>query len=61
MTEPPALEGTDIEYLPGDRTVIDGRPMTADEILLAERMLEQMASDARDALSGLSTLVVVHR
>lgn len=59
MYEPPVLAGDDIEYLPGVATRIDGRDMTAEEKALAQRLLAQMAQDARDALSGQSTLAVV--
>lgn len=58
MYEPPAIDGIDIEYLPGIAARIDGRDMTADERDAAHRMLVQMAQDARDALAGLSTLAV---
>jgi hypothetical protein len=58
MHEPPALVGSDIEYLPG-RYLIDGRPMTDDERAGIRRLLVQMASDARDALQGTITLAVV--
>lgn len=58
MREPCALAGEDIEYLPG-RYTIDGREMTADERDCVGRLLAQMAHDARDALAGQSTLVVV--
>lgn len=58
MREPPALPGDDIEYLPGVATRIDGRDMTPDEQEAAQRLLVQMAQEARDALDGQSTLVV---
>lgn len=38
---------------------IDGRPMTNDEIDATARLLVQMAQEARDALTGQSTLAVV--
>ena len=60
MAEPPAIEGDVIEFWPGARR-IDGREMTADELAAVRRLLEQMAADARDALAGKSTLVVVQR
>lgn len=58
MDDPPAIVGDVIEYWPGARR-IDGREMTADELAAVRRLLEQMAADARDALAGQSTLVVV--
>lgn len=60
MAEAPAIGGDVIEYWPGARR-IDGRTMTADELAAVRRLLEQMAADARDALAGQSTLVVVQR
>lgn len=59
MHEPCAVVGDDIEYLPG-RYLIDGRPMTDAERDAIEQLLAQMSHDARDALAGGSTLVVVH-
>lgn len=59
MHEPPAIDGDDIEYLPGVRTLIDGRAMTSDEISATQKLLVQMSEDARDALQGTSTLAVV--
>lgn len=59
MHEPCAVAGADIEYLPG-RYLIDGRPMTDAERDVIEQLLTQMCHDARDALTGGSTLVVVH-
>lgn len=59
MHEPCAVAGADIEYLPG-RYLIDGRAMTDAERDGIARLLEQMSHDARDALAGGSTLVVVH-
>ena len=59
MFEPCAVPGDDIEYLPGTALRIDGRDMTDDESQSIRRLLEQMASDAIDALSGQSTLAVV--
>lgn len=59
MHEPCAVAGADIEYLPGVRMTIDGRPMTDAERDVIARMLAQMSHDARDALAGGSTLVVV--
>lgn len=61
MHEPPAIAGDDIEYLPGVRTLIDGRAMTSDEISATQKLLVQMSEDARDALQGTSTLAVVIR
>ncbi len=58
MFEPPAIGGSDIEFIPGVATRIDGRDMTPEEAAAVRRMLEQMAQDARDALAGQSTLVV---
>lgn len=60
MHEPCAVAGADIEYLPGVRMTIDGRPMTDAERDVIARLLAQMSHDARDALAGGSTLVVVH-
>lgn len=60
MAEPPAIGGDVIEFWPGARR-IDGREMTDDELAAVRRLLEQMASDARDALAGRSTLVVLQR
>lgn len=60
LDEPPAIAGDDIEYLGGDTGRIDGRDMTADEVARVRRLLAQMDSDARDAISGTSTLAVVH-
>jgi len=59
LRERPALAGDDIVYLPGVETTIDEREMTAEEVALAQRLLVQMAEDARDALAGHSTLAVV--
>lgn len=59
MDEPPALPGTEIEYIPGVAERIDGREMTPDERATAHRLLAQMEQGARDALAGQSTLVVV--
>lgn len=59
MSEACALPGADIEYLPGVRTMIDGRAMTDEELRTMQRLLTQMATDARDALSGQSSLAVV--
>lgn len=60
MDDPPAIGGDVIEFWPGARR-IDGREMTDDEAAAVRLLLEQMACDARDALSGQSTLVVVQR
>lgn len=49
----------DIEYANGVVMTIDGREMTDDERSGIARLLAQMAQDARDALTGQSTLVVV--
>lgn len=57
MHEPPALAGDDIEYLGGSGR-IDGRAMTPDELQAVRLLLVQMATDARDAIEGRSTLVV---
>lgn len=59
--EPPAVapDAHDIEYLPGIATTIDGVPMTPEQAAATKRLLVQMATDARDALAGGSTLVVV--
>lgn len=59
MQEPPAIVGDDIEYIPAVVARIDGRTMTAEEIDHVDRLLVQMAADARDALEGQSTLAVV--
>lgn len=61
MHEPCAIAGDDIEYLPGVATCIDGREMTAEEQTAIRRVLVQMAEEARDALAGQSTLVVIMR
>lgn len=62
LHEPPAFEWTkatqDITYLPGMLTV-DGLALHGPEMREVARRLEQMASDARDALNGHSTLAVV--
>lgn len=59
--DPPAIarDAQDIEYAGGIVMTIDGRPMTTEEIDATQRLLVQMAHDARDALTGHSTLVVV--
>ena len=59
MDAPCALPGSDIEYLGGTTGRIDGREMTEAEVRTAHKLLAQMWSDARDALQGQSTLVVV--
>jgi hypothetical protein len=61
MREPPAIVGEDIEYLGGDSGRIDGRDMTADEVIAVRKLLVKMDTDAGDALQGTSTLVVVIR
>jgi hypothetical protein len=62
LDKPPAFEWTkaaqDITYFPGMLTV-DGLALHEPQIREAARRLEQMASEARDALDGHSTLVVV--
>lgn len=58
MDEPPAIAGSDIEYLGGHTGRIDGRPMTREEVMHVRRLLAQMANDAHDALGGHSTLAV---
>lgn len=59
--DPPAIarDAQDIEYAGGVVMTIDGRPMTNDEMDATARLLVQMAQEARDALTGQSTLVVV--
>lgn len=59
--DPPAVArgAQDIEYAGGVVMTIDGRPMTNDEMDATHRLLVQMAQEARDALTGHSTLVVV--
>lgn len=57
LREPPAIDGDVIEFWPGARR-IDGRDMTEDEVVSVRKLLAQMASDARDALAGKSTLAV---
>lgn len=61
MDEPPAAarEALDIEYIPGVAMTIDGVQMTDEQAAAMQRLLVQMATEARDALAGLSTLVVV--
>lgn len=55
-----ARDAQDIEYAGGVVMAIDGRPMTRAEVDATGQLLAQMAQDARDALTGQSTLVVVH-
>lgn len=59
--DPPAVarDAQDIEYAGGVVMTIDGRLMTNDEMDATHRLLAQMAQDARDALTGQSTLAVV--
>lgn len=59
MTEPPAIDGSDIEYLGGHSGKIDGRDMTPDEVTQARELLAKMMQGARDGLSGQSTIVVI--
>ena len=59
MTEPPAIDGSDIEYLGGHAGKIDGRDMTPDEVTQARELLAKMMQGARDGLSGQSTIVVI--
>lgn len=59
MTEPPAIDGSDIEYLGGHAGKIDGRDMTRDEVLKVLELLVKMMQGAKDGLSGQSTIVVV--
>ena len=58
--EPPAIapDAQDITYLPHEAW-IDGVQMTPEQMALTRRLLVQMAQDARDAIAGQSTLVVV--
>ena len=60
MDEPPAVApgAQDITYLPHEAW-IDGVQMTPEQMQETRRLLVQMAQDARDALAGRSTLVVV--
>lgn len=60
--EAPAVapDAKDIEFIPGVVSTIDGEPMTEDQIKCLRRLLVQMAQEARDALTGQSTLVVVN-
>jgi hypothetical protein len=59
LHEPPAVapDAQDITYLPHEAW-IDGMQMTPEQMTETRRLLVQMASDARDALAGRSTLVV---
>jgi hypothetical protein len=59
--DPPAIapDAQDIEYAGGVVMTIDGQPMTDAQQVSTQRLLVQMAQDARDALTGQSTLVVV--
>lgn len=59
MTEPPAIDGSDIEYLGGHAGKIDGRDMTRDEVLKVQELLVKMMQGAKDGLSGQNTIVVV--
>ena len=59
MTEPPAIDGSDIEYLGGHAGKIDGRDMTRDEVLKVRELLVKMMQGAKDGLSGQNTIVVV--
>lgn len=59
MLQPPAIGGSDIEYLGGHSGKIDGRDMTPDEVTQARELLAKMMQGARDGLSGQSTIVVI--
>lgn len=61
MREPPDIQGEDIEYLGGHMGKIDGQDMTPEEVSYVRKLLVQMSEDARDALRGTSTLVVVYQ
>ena len=58
VEERPGVPGDVIEYWPGVSRV-DGEVMSDDYRAALDKLLEQMATEARDALAGLSTLVVV--
>ena len=65
LRQPPVVNGLDvaieqIDYVPHEYAEINGQKMSADHHLKVEDALERMASEARDALLGGSTLVIIH-